>query len=202
MVLVAIVIGAGLVLTVGALVFRGHRERTTDVTEATPTTATTAGPGPGLSTTTTAPGPQGITYEDPNEIFQMTVGADWTRGTNGIASSPNWLAPVPGGTAQINPLLSSSPGSLAEFVRSSRSRMDQGALYDSTGEEPTTLTDGTPATIVHYRSATGALLEGRMLVVVNGQWGMTMLVQCPPDGADACFAALDPFIKSVVFATP
>jgi hypothetical protein len=36
-------------------------------------------------------------------------------------------------------------------------------------------------------------------VVVKGEWGMTMLIQCPPDGADGCFAALDPFVKSVVF---
>ena len=77
--------------------------------------------------------------------------------------------------------------------------MDGGPLYRTTGTEPTTMADGTPATIVRYESSTGDLVVGRALVVVKGVWGMTMLVQCPPEGADACFATLDPFIKSVTF---
>ena len=40
---------------------------------------------------------------------------------------------------------------------------------------------------------------GRALVAVMGLWGMTLLLMCPPEAADACFAALDPFIKSVTF---
>ncbi len=200
-VLVAIVIGAGLVLTVGALVFRSHADRTTDTAAAVPTTATTASTLPGAPTTTTVPGPAGVTYNDPNKIYRMMLGPDWTAGPNGAFNSPTWLAPVAGGTAQINPLLSraAGPDSLPEFVRSTITRLDEGPLYRTTTTEPTTLADGTPATIVHYRSATGALLVGRALITVKGLWGMTMLVQCPPDGADACFAALDPFVKSVTF---
>ncbi|MGZ4757589.1 MAG: hypothetical protein ACXV95_00860 [Acidimicrobiales bacterium] len=200
-VVVAVLVGLGLVLTVAAVVFRSHDDRKKDTVAAVPTTATTAVLPPGASTTTAPAGPAGITYNDPNKIFHMTLGPDWTEGPNGAFNSPTWLAPVPGGTAQINPLLSraAGPDSLAEFVRSTVTRIDSGPLYRTSTSEPTTLADGTPATIVHYRSSTGALLEGRALVVVKGLWGMTMLVQCPPDGADACFAALDPFVKSLSF---
>ena len=202
MVLVAVVIGAGLILTVGALVFRSHGDRTKETVAAVPTTATTAPPPTGgLATTTTVPGPAGITYNDPNKIFHMTLGPDWTDGPASYNDSPVWVAPVAGGTAQINPLLSRAAGtdSLAQFVASTQTRMDAGELYRTTGTEPTTMADGTPATILHYESSTGAMLEGRAIVVVKGLWGITMLVQCPPEGADACFATLDPFVKSLTF---
>src|SRR4051794_7841204 len=99
MVLVAIVIGAGLVLTVGALVFRSHEDRTKETVAAVPTTATTAALAAGATTTTVA-GPVGITYNDPNKIFRMTLGPDWTDGPSSYNDSPVWVAPVPGGTAR------------------------------------------------------------------------------------------------------
>ena len=202
LVLVALVIGLGVVLTVGALVFRSRDSSSSSPPATSPTTATTASTIAAVTSTTAAPtGPVGITYNDPNKVYRMTLGPDWTEGPNGFSNSPTWLAPVPGGTAQVNPLLSraAGPDSLGEFVQSTRTRMDTGPLYRTTTTEPTTLTDGTPATIVHYESSTGAQLVGRALVAVKGLWGMTMLVQCPPEAADACFAALDPYIKSVSF---
>ena len=131
----------------------------------------------------------------------MTLGPDWAEGPPGAFSSVTWTAPVAGGTARVNPLLTRGAGtdSLPQFVQSTVTRLDNGPLYRTTGTEPTTMADGTPATIVHYESSTGELLVGRALVVVKGEWGMTMLIQCPPDGADGCFSALDPFVKSVTF---
>ena len=198
---VAIVVGLGLVLTVGALVFRSDdKAESSSVTAAAPTTATTAAATASSTTTTAATGPIGVPYVDPNKIFHMTLGADWTPGPPGFSNSPTWLAPVgPAGTAQVNPLVSRAAGadSLDQYVQSTITRLNGGALYRTTTTEPTTLTDGTPATIVHYVSANDEQLVGRAIVTVNSQWGLTMLVQCPPTGADACFASLDPYIKSV-----
>jgi hypothetical protein len=201
-IIVAVLVGLGMILTVGALVFHSHDERTTDTAAASPTTATTAAGAPGTTTTTTtAFGPAGVAYVDPNEIYRMTLGADWAQGAPGAFSSVTWTAPVAGGTARVNPLLSRGSGtdSLPQFVQSTVTRLDNGPLYRTTGTEPTTMADGTPATIVHFESSTGDVLVGHALVVVKGEWGMTMLIQCPPDGADACFAALDPYVKSVIF---
>jgi hypothetical protein len=201
LVLVAVVIGAGILLTIGALVFRGgdsHTSATPATSATTATTANTLAPGP---TPTTPVGPAGITYNDPNKIFRMTLGPDWTEGPNGFSNSPTWVAPVPSGSAQVNPLLThaAGPDSLDQFVQSTMTRMNGGPLYRTTTTEPTSLADGTPATIVHYESATGTQVVGRALVAVKGLWGMTMLVQCPPEAADACFAALDPYLESVTF---
>jgi len=196
--IVAVLVGLGAILTVGALVIHSHDERTKDTVAAVPTTATTA---LGASTTTTTPGPAGVAYVDPNKIYRMTLGSDWTEGPPGAFSSVTWAVPVAGGTARVNPLLTRGGGtdSLPQFVQSTVTRLDNGPLYRTTGTEPTTMVDGTPATIVHYTSSTGDLLVGRALIVVKGEWGMAMLIQCPPDGADACFAALDPFVKSMTF---
>jgi hypothetical protein len=203
LVLVALVIGLGVVVTVGALVFRDADPGSSPPATTSATTATTASTMVPVTSSTTAAsaGPAGITYNDPNKVYRMTLGPDWTEGPSGFSNSPTWLAPVPGGTAQVNPLLSraAGPDSLGAFVQSTRTRMDSGPLYRTTGTEPTTLTDGTPAAIVHYESSTGAQLVGRALVAVKGLWGMTMLVQCPPEAADACFAALDPYLESVSF---
>ena len=200
---VAIVVGLGLIVTAGALVFGAHDSGSDVTAAATPTTATPTTAPAGSATvasTTTTNGLAGVAFTDPNKIYRMTLGGDWTPGPPGFADSPTWLAPMgAAGTAQINPLVSraAGPDSLDQYVQSNITRLNAGDLYRTTTTEPTTLTDGSPATIVHYESANGTLLVGRAIFTVKGVWGLTMLVQCPPSAADTCFAALDPYIKSV-----
>jgi hypothetical protein len=153
-IIVAVLVGLGVILTVGARVEQPRRASTEAVASA-PTTATTA-PGPSSTTTTIAFGPAGVAYVDPNEIYRMTLGTDWAKARPGV-QPVTWTAPVAGGTARVNPLLTRGAAPTRPPVRAvDRHPTRQRPLYRTTGTEPTTMADGTPATIVHYESSTAS----------------------------------------------
>jgi hypothetical protein len=200
-VIIAVVVGVALVLSVGAFVLRDRGSADASGSTVSSTTTAAAPLAPAETTTTLAAGPPGITFLDPAKVYSMRIGTDWTDGPIGFSGSPTWLAPVSSGTANVNPLVSraSGPDSLGQFAQSATTRLNAGSLYRVTASEPTTMADGTPATVLRYVSSQGAQLSGQALVTVSGLWGAVILQQCPPEGANTCFATLDPYVKSFHF---